>query len=199
MRQKRLGHALQAVPRQDGVGVHPAKQGVSGGVDASVQRIGLAAVLFVNDAQVGVLHGAVGAAYRLGGQTASRCLWKRQQDKLAFEYLQGVIAGTVVDHHDFEIGISQLEHGTDRGDDGRLFVVGRYQQADARFQTGEDLGQALQQLFLVVTMERKDRQQVQCKVTDVEQNEIAKNEPGRPLNHVANPPEPVLASRSAKT
>ena len=182
--QKRLHHPQQAVALQDGIGIDRAEQRVPGGVDSGIECVGLAAVLLVDHPQVGVAPGAVHAADGRVVQGAARGLGVHHQVELLAQHLEGAVAGAVVDHHQFEIRVLQLQHRTHRGADGGFLVVAGHQQRDRRLDAQIRRLVAQCAALAHVAAQTDHRQQVQRQIAAVERDEVADEED-------LQPPEPV--------
>ncbi len=167
-----LDHAQQAVALQDGVGVDATEQAVARGIDTGIQRIGLAAVGLVDYAQVGVAARAIDGLHRLVGDGLAQRLGVRYQVEFLDEHGQGAVLGTVVDHHDLEFGVLQLQHRAHRGADRRLFVEGRHEHRHRRFDAEIRRQLAGFCALADVTHQAAHRQQVEQQVHAVEQQEI---------------------------
>ena len=128
-----LDHPHQLLERalvEDRVGVERDEVGRGGGVDAGVQRVGLAAVLLVDDDEAhdagrqrngGLVHGPDpgGADGRPVGDVGPA------EPERALEPVEGSVGRAVVHHHDLEPRIVAVDQAGDAVDDGHLLVVGR--------------------------------------------------------------------------
>ena len=174
---------MQRIAREDRIGIDAAKKRVACGVDAGVERVGLAAVFLVDDAQIRVAPGVIHAANGLGREALALRLRERTQLKCFGQHGQRAVTRAVVDDDDLEVRIGQLNHRADgRGNCG-FFVVGRHQDADAGSQIRIGLGQRVNQLFLLVAPQRCNRQKIEQEVAAVKQYEVAQDEPGQERDH----------------
>ncbi|EEF24393.1 conserved hypothetical protein [Ricinus communis] len=180
--QERFRDLFQAVALQDRVGIDAAHERIARRVDARVQRVGLAAVLLVDHAQVREARGAVDLADLLRPDLAAVGLGERQQAELALQDLERAVLRPVVHDQHFVFGIRQLQHRAHRGRDRRFLVIRGHEDADGRLQAGIDARQVVEHLFLALAVQGAQRQHVQHEVTAVEQDEVAQDEPGDELD-----------------
>ena len=126
------GDAQQGIGLEQRIGVDGAEQREAGGVDAGVEGVALAAALLVEHGQVGVASRHPGAPYGAAGQPLLVRGRHRRQAEAAPQPLERVVGRAVVDQHDLELGVAQLEQRAQVLDHRRRLVVRRHQDRDRR-------------------------------------------------------------------
>ncbi len=156
-----LDDPQERIALQDRIGIDTAKERETRHVDPGIQRVGLATVLLVDNAQIRVDAGTVDAADFGAGQLFPQHFGEGLQGEFARQRCQRRVARSIVNDDDLELRIVELQQRTHRSDNDAFLVVGGDEQADRLIETEESLRQIVEAAALHVTPQAQQRQQVE--------------------------------------